>query len=444
MRLRTRVTLVAAVLTAIVLAATGIFVYLRLQSELRQAMDVTLRARADAETLVVRRTGTFSPEQPDDAFAQLLAPDGSVVDSSGAIAGASPLVPTGIEKPAFLERDAVRIENETVPARMLAIRLANGDVLVVGASLDDQRQTLEGLAASLAIGGPLALALVVVVTWLLVGWTLRPVDSIRAEAAAISASEPGRRLPVPNTEDELARLAETLNAMLDRLEEAIERERRFVDDASHELRTPLSNLKAGLELALRRSRSADELEAEIRSAAEETDRLSRLAEDLLVLARADRGRLPIRRESVDVTSLVGGTVESFAARAAERHVGIELHVPDELEADVDELRVRQALGNLLDNGLRAAPSGGRVSVVAERENGALRLEVRDSGPGFPPEFLPVAFEAFTRPDAGRSRPDGGAGLGLAIVAAVAHAHGGSVSAENLPGGGAVVVVSIPA
>ena len=444
MRLRTRVTMVAAVLTAIVLAATGIFVYLRLQSELRQSMDVTLRARADAERLVVRRTGTFSPEQPDDAFAQLLAPDGSVIDSSGAIAGASPLVPTGIEKPAFLERDAVRIENETVPARMLAIRLANGDVLVVGASLDDQRQTLEGLAASLAIGGPLALALVVVVTWLLVGWTLRPVDSIRAEAAAISASEPGRRLPVPNTDDELARLAETLNAMLDRLEEAIERERRFVDDASHELRTPLSNLKAGLELALRRSRSADELEAEIRSAAEETDRLSRLAEDLLVLARADRGRLPIRRESVDVTSLVGGTVESFAARAAERHVGIELHVPDDLQADVDELRVRQALGNLLDNGLRAAPSGGRVSVAAERENGSLRLEVRDSGPGFPPEFLPVAFEAFTRPDAGRSRPDGGAGLGLAIVAAVAHAHGGSVSAQNLPGGGAVVVVSIPA
>ena len=444
MRLRTRVTLVAAVLTAIVLAATGIFVYLRLQSELRQSMDVTLRSRAEAEALVVERTGSFSPGQPDDAFAQLLEPDGSVLDSSNAIAGAAALVPAGIRTPAFLERDAVRIEGEVVPARMLAIRLANDDVLVVGASLDDQRQTLAGLAASLAIGGPLALTLVVVLTWLLVGWTLRPVDAMRAEAAAISAGDPGHRLPVPNTDDELARLAETLNAMLDRLEEAIERERRFVDDASHELRTPLSNLKAGLELALRRSRTADELEAEVRSAAEETDRLSRLAEDLLVLARADRGRLPIRREPVDVASLVGGTVESFAARAAERHVGIDVHVPETLRADVDELRVRQALGNLLDNGLRAVPSGGRVSVAAVRENGSLRLEVRDSGPGFPPEFLPVAFEAFTRPDAGRSRPDGGAGLGLAIVAAVAQAHGGFARAENLPDGGAVVVLSIPA
>ena len=444
MRLRTRVTLVAAVLVAIVLSATGIFVYLRLQSELRQSMDVTLRARADAEALVVERTGSFSPDQPDDAFAQLLAPDGSVVDSSNAIEGAAALVPAGTRTPAYLERDAVRIEGEEVPARMLAVRQANDDVLVVGAALDDQRQTLAGLAASLAIGGPLALALVVVVTWLLVGWTLRPVDAMQAEAAAISAGEPGRRLPVPNTDDELARLAETLNAMLDRLEEAIERERRFVDDASHELRTPLSNLKAGLELALRRSRTADELEAEVRSAAEETDRLSRLAEDLLVLARADRGRLPIRRERVDVASLVGGTVESFAARASERHVGIDVRVPEELRADVDELRVRQALGNLVDNGLRAVPPGGRVSVSAERENGSLRLEVRDSGPGFPPEFLPVAFEAFTRPDAGRSRPYGGAGLGLAIVAAVAEAHGGSVRADNQPDGGAVVVVSIPA
>jgi heavy metal sensor kinase len=444
MRLRTRVTLVAAVLTAIVLAATGIFVYARLQSDLRQSTDATLRSRADAEALVVERTGSFSSDQPDDAFAQLLAPDGSVLDASSAINGAAALMPAGIATPPYLERDAVRIEGEQVSARMLAIRLSNGDVLVVGVSLDDQRQTLAGLGASLAIGGPLALALVSVVTWLLVGWTLRPVDSMRAEAAAISASEPGRRLPVPNTDDELARLAETLNAMLDRLEEAIERERRFVDDASHELRTPLSNLKAGLELALRRSRTADELEAEIRSAAEETDRLSRLAEDLLVLARADRGRLPIRREPVDVASLVGGTVAWFAARAAERRVGIDVRVPEELRADVDELRVRQALGNLLDNGLRAAASGGRVSVAAERENGSLRLEVRDTGPGFPPEFLPVAFEAFTRPDAGRSRPGGGAGLGLAIVAAVAQAHGGSVSAENLPDGGAVVVVSFPA
>ena len=345
--------------------------------------------------------------------------------------------------PTFSERDDVTIEGEVVPARMLAVPVADGGVLVVGASLDDQRTTLGRLATALAIGGPLALILAVGVTWLLVGWTLRPVESMRAEAAAISAGDPGRRLPVPGTGDELARLAETLNAMLDRLEEAIERERRFVDDASHELRTPLSNLKAELDLALRRSRTSDELERALRSASEEADRLARLADDLLVLARSDRGRLPIRREPVDVAEMVGGTVDSFAARASERGVGIDVHVPGELRADVDELRMRQALGNLLDNGLRYVPAGGRVSVAAEREDGSLRLEVRDNGPGFPAEFLPVAFEAFARPDASRSRPEGGTGLGLAIVAAVAQAHGGTAEAANLPGGGAVVVLSIP-
>jgi heavy metal sensor kinase len=443
MRLRTRVTLVSAVLTAIVLAATGIFVYLRLQADLRRSMDISLRSRADAEALVVERMGSFSEEQPEDAFAQLASPDGSIVESSSAVSGEASFVPIGVLAPTYFEREAVTIDDEVVPARMLAVPVANGEVLVVGASLDDQEQTLARLATALAVGGPLALTLVIAVTWFLVGWTLRPVESMRVEAAAISVSAPGRRLPVPNSDDEIARLAETLNAMLERLEEAIERERRFVDDASHELRTPLSNLKAGLELALRRSRTAAELEASVRSAADETDRLARLAEDLLVLARADRGRLPIRREPVDVAKIVGGTVESFAARAAERHVGIDVRVPEALRADVDELRIRQALGNLLDNGIRAVPSGGRVSIAAERDDGSLRLEVRDSGPGFPPDFLPVAFEAFTRPDAARSRPYGGAGLGLAIVAAVAQAHGGSVRADNLPGGGAVVIVSIP-
>ncbi len=444
MPLRTRVTLVAAALMAVVLAATGAFVYLRLQAELRQAIDETLRSRADAELAVVERSGTLPHDQPDDAFAQLIGPDGALVASSSGIAGAPALVRDDVVAPTVSERGAVAIGGEVVPARMLAVPLPEGGVLVVGASLDDQRQTLGRLATSLAVGGPLALILVTGVTWLLVGWTLRPVESMRREAAAISASDAARRLPVPDTRDELALLAETLNAMLQRLEDAIERERRFVDDASHELRTPLANLKAELDLALRRSRTADDLERALRSASAETDRLARLADDLLVLARADRGRLPIRREQVDVALMVGGTVDSFAARASERGVGIDVRVQDELRAELDELRMRQALGNLLDNGLRYVPWGGRVSVAAERSDGSVVFEVRDTGPGFPPGFLPVAFEAFARPGPSRSRDEGGAGLGLAIVATVAQAHGGTVEAANLAGGGAVVVLSVPA
>jgi signal transduction histidine kinase len=232
--------------------------------------------------------------------------------------------------------------------------------------------------------------------------------------------------------------------MLERLEQAHERERRFVDDASHELRTPLANLKAELDLALRRSRTAEELERAIRSAAEESDRLARLADDLLVLARADRGRLPVRRGDVAVAGVVAGSVAAFGAAAERRGVAIEVDVPGELRADVDELRLRQALANLLDNAIRHTPSGGRVEVVASRRDGALRLEVRDSGEGFPPGSLPGVFEAFARPDGARARSEGGAGLGLAIVRAIAEAHGGTVEAANAPGGGASIVLTIPA
>jgi signal transduction histidine kinase len=266
---------------------------------------------------------------------------------------------------------------------------------------------------------------------------------MRAEAAAISASEPGRRLHLPGTGDEVARLGATLNAMLDRLEEALERERRFVDEASHELRTPLANLRTELDLALRRSRSPAELEAALRSAAVETERLVRLAEDLLVLARADGGKLPVRRESVELAPLVEGATQAFAHDAAGAGVEIQTRVDADLRATVDPLRLRQVIGNLLDNAIRHTSKGGRVTIDVGRVDGLLSVEVRDTGEGFPDAFLPRAFEAFARPDASRSRDGGGTGLGLAIVAAVAESHGGSAEARNSPEGGARVTVRIP-
>ena len=232
--------------------------------------------------------------------------------------------------------------------------------------------------------------------------------------------------------------------MLARLEEAVERERRFVGDASHELRTPLANLKAELELALRRSRTPEELTVALRSAAEETDRLARLAEDLLVLARAEGGRLPVRRENVDVASLVREVVGSFARPASEREVSIAPHVQYRLRARVDPRRLHQAIGNLLDNALRHTPPGGTVTVDLERRNGVVSILVADSGEGFSESFLPLALEPFSRADSGRARNDGGTGLGLAIVWAIAEGHGGSIELGNRPNGGAHVILRIPA
>jgi signal transduction histidine kinase len=266
---------------------------------------------------------------------------------------------------------------------------------------------------------------------------------MRLEAAAISTDDPVRRLALPKTGDELARLGGTLNELLERLGNALERERRFVGDASHELRTPLANLKAEIELALRRSRSEEELVDALRSAGQETERLVRLAEDLLVLARSDRGELPIRREPVDVADVVGNEVSAFLPRASEEGVRIESNLPQGALANLDPARFRQALGNLLDNAVRHSPPDATVTVWARVDDGELTLEVSDAGHGFPEDFLPRAFEPFTRADLASSRVAAGSGLGLAIVRAVAEAHGGMVEVRNRPDGGASAILTIP-
>jgi two-component system, OmpR family, sensor kinase len=449
MGLRTRLALVTAGLMAVVLAAAGGFLYFRLRADLLAAVDTGLRSRA--ATLVDGRTGATvgggaGLVEPDDAFAQVLDGGGDVVESSAGLVRAPLLDEDEIEQvtETTLFDRVVRTVEEPVPSRLLAVPAGDGRVLVVGASLDDQQEALTRLAILLGIGGPVVLALIALIGWWLAGAALRPVERMRSEAAAISASEPGRRLPVPGTGDELAGLGETLNEMLDRLEQALDRERGFVDEASHELRTPLANLRAEIDLALRRARKPEELEAALRSAGEETDRLVRLAEDLLVLARADRGRIPVRREHVEVDDLLRSTVEPFAARAAAAGVSLDARAPADLRARVDPVRVGQALGNLVDNALRHTSAGGRVSIEGRSEDGAISLEIRDTGEGFPPGFLARAFEPFARTDRSRSRPDRGGGLGLAIVRAVAEAHGGSVEAANRPDGGASVILRLPA
>lgn len=450
--IRARLTLISAALMALVLAVSGVFLYLRLRADLLEAVDSGLESQAAALlSNVLRPDGSLGVGggliDPGDAFAQVLGTGAVVLRSSPGL-GSAPLLTeaevAGLRGPRFLERDIQTVDEE-VEGRLLAVPVAGARVLVVGASLDDQHEALARLAALMAVGGPLVLILAGGVGWVVAGAALRPVERMRIQAAAISASEPGRRLPPAGTGDEVARLGETLNEMLDRLEQALQRERRFVDEASHELRTPLANLRIEVDLALRRARSSEELEAALRSAADETERLARLAEDLLVLARADRGRVPLRREEVDVAELVGGEVDAFAARARQAGVAIEARVPTGLRSSVDPLRMRQAVGNLLDNAVRSTPPQGTVTIEVGHADGFLSLEVRDTGEGFPAAFLRNAFEPFARPDAPRSRPDrdAGSGLGLAIVRAVAEAHGGTAEAANRPDGGAAVRLRIP-
>ncbi|HET7856222.1 MAG TPA: ATP-binding protein, partial [Gaiellaceae bacterium] len=249
--------------------------------------------------------------------------------------------------------------------------------------------------------------------------------------------EPGRRLPAGKARDEISRLAVTLNEMLQRLERAIERERGFVADASHELRTPLALLKAELELALRMPRSEAELREAIRSAGAETDRLVRLAEDLLVLAQADDGRLPLRREHVRAADVISAVRDAFTLRAEAAGRSIEAVGTNGTVLHADRLRLEQAVGNLVDNALRHG--AGTVRLEVAHRGDQVELHVCDEGPGLPPDFLPHAFERFARGD--EARTSGGTGLGLALVAAIAEAHGGGAHAGSE--GRADVWLSIP-
>jgi heavy metal sensor kinase len=448
--IRLRLTLGFALAMAIVLAAVGTLLYVRLGDALQEQLDDGLDARAQAiATRIQESGGTIDSRSlasgDDEGFGQVLDPGGSLLASSP-VAGAAPLLSNeerarALSGQTFLRHEAVPgLDGE--PARVLGSPVEAGGerlVLVVGASLEDREEALDGLLTQLFVVGPIALVLASLLGYALSASALRPVEAMRRQAADITTEELGRRLPLPQARDELRRLGETLNGMLDRLQAGLRRERRFAADASHELRTPLALLQTELELALRRPRSHEELEAALRSAAEEVDRLTRLAEDLLVLAQADEGRLALRRSPIAVHELLDGVGRRFAARARSEGRVLEIEAPSDAMIIGDPLRLEQALGNLVDNALRHG--AGAVHMGAEESNGENVLRVSDEGDGFPALFLPRAFERFARADEARS--GAASGLGLAIVQAVAEAHGGSARVENRGDGGASVTLVLP-
>jgi two-component system, OmpR family, sensor kinase len=434
---------------ALVLGATGVFVYLRFSSELDSTIDSGLRSRAADLTAVVHDSGARlgkggSLISNTESFAEILDSGGRVADSSAAIGGAVLLSPAELRRalraPLLLDRGPLPgLEDKS---RLLAVpvRARGRDwVVVVGTSTEARDESLEDLLQLLLVGGPVALILASLAAYGVAAAALHPVEAMRARAATISAAEPGSRLPVPPTRDEVARLGTTLNEMLERLGEALEHERAFVADASHELRTPLAILRTELELALAEGRTPEELRAAIASAAEETDRLSQLSEDLLTIAQTERGELPLRLERVDLRDALEGVRRRFARRAEDAGREISLEGPA-LTAEADRLRIDQAVGSVVDNALRYG--AGDIVLSLRAGEGAVEIHVRDHGPGFPPEFLPRAFERFSR--ANISRGDGGSGLGLAIVRTVARAHGGEAHAVDAEGGGAEVWISLPA
>jgi len=437
--IRLRLTLPFAAAMSIGLAAMGLFIYVRVGGAMLSSVDQNLTAQvAEALPNVGEKHELVDQDvSSGPTLAEVVGPKGTVLEST-----LRPLPPL-----THGSLSSAKLTSQTIPGlrgtwrlKLVPVRFKGAPAtLVIGRSLAARADTLHRLGHEFLFAAPVALLLALLTGYGLAAAALRPVEAMRRRAAAVTASTPGSRLPVPRAHDEISALAITLNEMLSRLEAAFEHERRFVADASHELRTPLALLKAELELALRRPRSRAELESALASAADETDRLTRLAEDLLLIARADQGRLPVRPERLHAYEALDRVRGRFAARAASLGRTIVVREEDP-ELLADPARLEQALGNLVDNALEHG--GGTVTLGARRREGLVELYVTDDGAGLPPEFVARAFDRFSRPDDGRSAR--GLGLGLSIVELIAQAHGGDAGARNRPSGGSEIWIALPA
>jgi two-component system, OmpR family, sensor kinase len=438
--IRVRVSLTLAIVLALVLLASGLFLDLRFAALTKGTIDDSLRSRAgDVVALVgqadsgLRSSGRSPLRKSSAGFAEILDSRGAIFDATPQL-GRQPVLSAGeraaaARSPRFFDHGS--ISGVAGPVRLLAVPVhAQGKslIVVVGTGLTERNAALRNLRALLLLAGAGALILATLAGYLAVAAALRPVESMRRRAEEINEAHPGLRLPVAPADDEVGRLGSTLNSMLDHLEQALTRERTFVTDASHELRTPISILKAEFELALSSNQSRDSLERALRSASEETQRLGQLAEDLLLMSRD--GETSGERANTSVRELFASVQARYANQVKQLGREIVLTDSDGLQVVADRPGLERALTNLVDNALRHGR--GPIMLRARREAGTLELHVQDEGPGFPEDFLPRAFDRFSRAEAGRSTQ--GTGLGLAIVAAVAAAHGGAAHAANVAGG----------
>jgi two-component system OmpR family sensor kinase len=457
-----RLSLWHAVAVALILGAAAFGANWALARLVRGQVDDALLALASSEAAAILRDGgkptriheaspgTAPPSFPRlDKFVQIIGLDGEEVVRSATLGTArlpaSPQVLEDLRRGATVFQTVEDFGEE--PIRMVSIPLDVGGgryAIQVATSLDDARAVLRAarwlfLVISLGI-----LSAVVATGALLARRALRPIDDVVRRARGIGETNLAERLPHPGSQDEVGRLVETLNEMLGRIERGVEAQRRFAADAAHELRSPLSRLRAELEVTLRRPRDRAEYEEALRSSLDEVERLSRLTEDLLGLARLDAGE---GRETpsgpVPLTPIVEEAVSRMQAEAGRRHVKVFVRPGDDLSVNVAPGAASLALANVLDNAVKFSPAGGRVTVEMVADGDEAVVAVSDTGPGLLVEEIPRLFERFRRGSASRSADTPGVGLGLAISRALIERQGGRISAENVAGGGAIFSIRLP-
>jgi signal transduction histidine kinase len=433
-RVRTTIGAVTAVALALFIGGLGLLAVIR--SNLTDQLRTTARSRAH-EAATALRAGyppTFVVVDTGEQVVQVL-------DSSGRVLALSPaaralpvlVVPPGqsrVVQPARADESFIAVaEAASTPQGRLVVVVARG--------LGDVGDSTHVVGKLLLLGLPVVLGIVGAATWAATGRALKPVERIRAEVDAISESEMHRRVPQTGGRDEIARLAGTMNRMLDRLDRARRRQRRFVSDASHELRSPVASIRQHAEVALAHPERTTVPELAETVLAEDL-RVQQLVEALLLLARADEGGLDLHRRAVDVDDLVFEEADRLRANRGLR-VDTSAVAAARVQGDADALR--GALRNLGDNAARHART--RVAFALAQDNGSVTLTVTDDGAGIPTDERERVLDRFVRLDESRDRDAGGSGLGLAIVAEVARAHGGAVTIGDSDLGGASVEVRLP-
>lgn len=439
---RFRVTALATVAVVAVLIAAGVGLVLAQQRLLTQNLDESIGLDLDSIEAAVRAGDLPTVLRgfgDDDTVAQVVTPEGEVVAATPNVRGRSPIVEEVPGDRPRLVRDIDHLPSDAGSFRLHSRRVDSSDgpvVIHVAATLSDIRESTSILVRSLTIAIPGVAALLAVLVWVLVGRTLRPVEAIRSEVADISGSDLHRRVPDPGGADEIARLARTMNGMLDRVETSVQRQQRFVADASHELRSPLTRIRSELEVDLAHPDRADAW-ATHRSVLEEAKGLQQLVEDLLHLARSDSATTTLRTDLIDLDDIVLN-----AARAL-RADGVSVDSTGVQTAQIrgDAPQLARAVGNLADNAARHAAS--RVTFTLTERGGEAEVTVADDGPGIPPDQHEQVFGRFIRLDEARQGSIGGTGLGLAIARDIVVRHGGTlrVDADRRPG--ACFVLRVP-
>jgi signal transduction histidine kinase len=459
--IRGRIALFGAGVVALAVVTFSSLVYVLVEGNLYRAQDTALSTRGDdaVRQLVSRRGFQFSPDLPidiaksSDVFVEITLFDQNRVVSSGKINGADPVLPASVLQSAPFGRGKIvntRAENGPlmrVYVRQLASPTGPAGYLVVGQSLAGIESELAGLRLFLAAGGLLTLLAAGAASWWLAGRALRPLDAMASTAEDIGRTQDlSRRLPESEPDDEVGRLQRSFNQMLRQLDDAYHRlqsalvaQRRFVADASHELRTPLTTIRGNVGLLLKREDiTADDRLAALNDIAGESERMSRMVQDLLTLARADAG-YHLDKAPIDLLPIIQEVTRQAQTLQPLRRIELLDGVPVPIQGNADA--IKQLLWILIDNAFKHTHDSGRIQLRLDNGQQAARLMVLDDGAGIPKDDLERVFERFYQSDA--SRAGEGTGLGLAIARWIAQEHGGRISASNNPQGGAAFTVVLP-